>query len=82
MERTFEQNLDAYAHLIINTGCNVQPGQELFISSDIANAQLVRLLVAEGYRVGASNVTVHWTDEQVSRMHYDNRPPRGVVAVP
>ena len=74
MERTFEQNLDAYAHLIINTGCNVQPGQELFISSDIANAQLVRLLVAEGYRVGASNVTVHWTDEQVSRMHYDNRP--------
>jgi aminopeptidase len=71
---SFEEDLAKYTHLIIHSGVNLQQGQELFIGSDIANAQLVRLLVTEAYAAGAIDVTVRWTDEQVSRTTYDNRP--------
>lgn len=71
---TFQEKLKAYAKLAVLKGCNLQKNQELFVSADISQAQLVRLIVAEAYANGASNVTVRWTDECVGRMGYDNRP--------
>jgi aminopeptidase len=73
MERTFEDNLRAYAHLVIRSGCNLQQGQELFLSADIATAPFARMLVREAYEQGASKVTTRWGDEVVGRMNYDYR---------
>ncbi len=66
--------LEKYAHLLVRGGCNIQPGQELYVSADVEQAPLVRAIVAQAYAAGASNVTTYFTDEQVSRMGYQNKP--------
>ncbi|MGN0034255.1 MAG: aminopeptidase, partial [Coriobacteriales bacterium] len=73
MNKTLDENLRTYARLVIRSGCNLARGQELFLVSDIANAQFVRALVREAYDNGASKVTVRWGDEVVGRMNYDYR---------
>lgn len=69
----FEEQLEGYARLAIAKGCNLQPGQELFIAADITQAPLVRKLVKEAYERGASLVTVRWGDEVTGRLQYDYR---------
>ena len=71
---TFEENLDKYARLVIHSGCNLQPGQELFISADITQVELVRRLVKEAYESGSGEVTIRWGDELCGRMRYEYRP--------
>src|SRR4051794_36124029 len=44
MSASFEERLHRYARLVILGGINIQPGQELLIGADIAEAPFVRLL--------------------------------------
>lgn len=71
---SFEDSLKKYARLAVMTGCNLQPGQELYVSADVAQVQLVRHVVRCAYENGASNVHVQWADEVVGRMNYDYKP--------
>ena len=72
MPRT--EQLTAYARLLVRTACNLEQGQELFVSADVTQAAWVRLVVEQAYAAGASKVTVRYTDEQVARMDYNARP--------
>lgn len=69
---TFEANLEKYAELIIRTGVNVQPGQEVFVTGAVEAAQLVRLVAGKAYAAGAGNVHVDWIDDTLSRLKYEN----------
>ena len=69
---THAERLQRYARMIITAGCNLQPGQELFLSASISCAELARALTAEAYRAGAQHVTIAFGDEKIARMHYDN----------
>ncbi|MFX3634181.1 MAG: aminopeptidase [Candidatus Pristimantibacillus sp.] len=66
-----QTNLDKYAELIIRTGANVQPGQEVFINGTVEIATLVRLVASKAYDAGASNVHVEWSDDALSRLKYE-----------
>lgn len=68
---TLETKLGKYAELIVKVGINIQPGQEVFISSSIEMASLTRMVADKAYDAGASNVHVDWTDEALSRMKYE-----------
>ena len=68
----FESNLEKYARLIVESGCNVQQGQELFLTASVETADFARLVTRIAYERGARHVTVRYTDEQISRMHYDH----------
>lgn len=68
----FEAHLEAYARLIVEAGCNLQPGQELYLTSSVETAAFARRITRIAYERGARHVTVRYTDEQISRMHYDN----------
>lgn len=68
----FEAHLEAYARLIVEAGCNLQPGQELYLTSSVETAAFARRITRIAYKRGARHVTVRYTDEQISRMHYDN----------
>jgi aminopeptidase len=68
----FCTKLEAYAHLIIRAGCNLQPGQELLLSISTDCVEFARLLTAEAYRQGARHVTVRFGDEKIARLHYEN----------
>ena len=65
-------SLEKYAQLVIQSGCKLQPGQELFIASSTDTCEFARVLTAEAYRQGARKVTVMFGDEQISRLHFEN----------
>lgn len=69
-----DTNLEKYARLIVEAGCNLQQGQELFLTSSVETADFARLITRIAYERGARHVTVRYIDEQISRMHYDNCP--------
>lgn len=70
MVKDFEAKLNEYAHLLVEVGMNVQPGQTPRISAPVDAAPLVRLCVAACYDRGAREVLVDWTDGFVSRQWY------------
>ncbi|MDR1774052.1 MAG: aminopeptidase [Clostridioides sp.] len=71
---SFQRNLQKLAELAVTTGVNIQPNQELEISSNISNAELVRLITKEAYKRGAKNVHINWADEESSLIKYLNAP--------
>lgn len=66
--------LKKYAKLATNIGVNVQPGQTLVITSPIECAEFTRMLVEEGYKKGAREVVVQWTDELTSKLKFEYSP--------
>ncbi len=71
MMESFEVLLEKYAELVIKVGVNIQPGQNLMITSPLETVELTRLLVAKAYRAGAKYVHVDWEDEQLMRIRYE-----------
>ena len=65
---SFETKLEKYARLIVQSGLNVQEKQTVVISA----SQLVREVTKQAYLVGAKEVVVHYSDEEVTRMKYEN----------
>jgi aminopeptidase len=64
--------LERYAQLIIRSGCNLQPGQELLLSASTDCIEFARIITAEAYQQGARHVTVRFGDERIARLHYEN----------
>jgi aminopeptidase len=63
-----EDRLERYADLIINFGCNVQPGQILDLGSGLGKEELTRALTASAYRRGAKFVDVNYWDPHLKRV--------------
>ena len=70
MVENFEAKLNEYAHLLVEIGMNVQPGQTPRITSPIECAPLARLCVEACYDLGARDVLVDWGDDFVARQKY------------
>lgn len=66
----FEEKLNEYAHLLVEVGMNVQPGQTPRIAGPIECAPLVRLCVQAALDAGARDVIVDWNDDFVTRQRY------------
>ena len=62
--------LKKYAELIVRSGGNVQKGQLVIISCDIGDAYFGRLVQEYAYDVGASNVSMEWSDRSSTRLTY------------
>ncbi|MDZ5473006.1 aminopeptidase [Bacillus sp. 31A1R] len=70
----FDQYLDKYAELTVRVGLNIQKGQPLWISAPTGTEELVRRIAKQAYLTGASNVTVHYQDEEIKRTHFELAP--------
>lgn len=79
---SFQANLEKYAELAVKVGVNVQPNQTLVINTSLDSAEFVRLVVRKAYEVGAFNVIVNWTDDQVSRTKYELAPDAAFTEYP
>ena len=66
----FEAKLNEYAHLLVEVGLNLQPGQTPRIASNLECAPLARLCAAACYERGARDVMVEWNDEFMTRTRY------------
>ena len=71
-----------YARLLVRRGVNLAKGQELKIRSDVEAADFVKLVVEEGYRAGASNVTVEWSCQEVTRLGFKRRSVKSLCDIP
>ena len=65
--KNFDVNLQKYAKLLVSTGINVQPGHTVVIYAEVEQAVFARLLVKEAYQLGASEVIVQWSDDEINR---------------
>jgi aminopeptidase len=72
MNTPYEDSLQPYAELLLRTGVNLQPGQSLIIRAELAYAPIVRLLVAEAYKLHAAHVYIDWVDSLVQRAFLQN----------
>lgn len=70
------------AEVIVKVGLNLQPGQDLVLTSSTAALPLVRLVVAAAYRAGAGLVTPLLSDEAVTLARYENSTEAGFDRAP
>ncbi len=62
--------LEKYAHLIVKSGLNIQPGQRVNISIAVDQYPFAALLTEECYKAGASYVTIDWSFSGKSVLDY------------
>lgn len=65
--------LRQYARLIAVKGGNVQKGQDVIISASLDQPEFVTMVAEECYRCGARQVTVDWTHQPLTKLHYQKR---------
>lgn len=58
-----EQMKQKYAYTLARVGLNVQPGQPVLVEAAIEGADFTPIFAEECYKLGASNVIVHYLDE-------------------
>lgn len=66
----FEAKLNEYAHLLVEVGMNIQPGQTPRISAPVECAPLARLCAAAALDCGARDVVMEWNDDFITRQRY------------
>ena len=74
MSEPFDHLLEKYARLVIRVGVNVQPGQEVVVNCLPEQADAARALAEEAYRVGASRVTIDYSDPHLQRSAVTHAP--------
>lgn len=77
-----DQILREYAKLGVLMGVNVQKGQTLIINTSVEGKELARYAVEEAYKAGAKEVIVNWSDDFISRMHYEHQDVDTLCNVP
>lgn len=63
----FNELLKKYARLIAETGVATEKGHTVVLQISVEQAPLARLITQEAYKLGASEVIVQWTDDQIQR---------------
>lgn len=68
---------EKYADLIVRSGLNVQKGQIVVVRANVEMNEFVRLIVKSCFEVGAKDVIVRYSDDEINRMRYlsGNRMP-------
>lgn len=79
---SFEQYLDKYASLAVEIGVNVQRGQTMIVMAPLLAAPFVRKVVKRAYELGAKNVHIDWSDEEVTRLKYELAPSEAFLEYP
>ena len=62
--------LRRYAKLLAKTGINVKKGQWVMVYAELDQPEFVEMVVEELYRAGAGEVTVEWTHQPLTKLHF------------
>jgi len=83
---TTQQALDdhkkRYAELLIKLGVNLQAGQCLWITTELAHREFARLAVEAAYAAGAKYVHVDWSDPVSNKYRFTLSTPENLEYVP
>jgi aminopeptidase len=78
----FETRLDRLAALAVKVGLNLQPGQELVMTSPVEALPLVRRIAVHAYQAGATLVTPLIGDDEVALARYRHAAPDAFDTAP
>jgi aminopeptidase len=78
----FETRLDRLAALAVKVGLNLQPGQELVMTSPVEALPLVRRIAVHAYQAGATLVTPLIGDDEVALARYRHAAPEAFDTAP
>ncbi len=67
-----KESLQKYAELIVKMGVNIQKDQILVLRAPIESAEFVRMISEIAYKSGARDVVIKWTDEQSTKIRFQN----------
>lgn len=68
----FETLIDRYAVLLVHYGLNVQPGQPVQISAEVAHRDLAFRVAREAYRLGASIVNIDLHEPRLQKLRVEH----------
>lgn len=78
----FQKKLEKYAEVALKVGVNLQKDQTLVINASISSADFVRILTKKAYTLGAKNVHVEWSDEEITLTKLLYAPEEGLKEYP
>ena len=58
-----EELLARYGDVIVRVGCNIQPGQPLFVYTNVNNVEVARAVAEAGWKAGAGDVQMLFYDD-------------------
>ena len=70
MVPNFKEKLEEYAHLLVEVGLNIQPGQMVNLAAPVECAPLARLCAQVALDRGAKDVIMDWRDDFIVRERY------------
>ncbi len=76
------ERLTRYAELAVRVGANVQPGQIVFVSSQIEHVPLARAITRQAYAAGARYVDVSYRDQHVRKAMIELGPDEALTYEP
>lgn len=62
-----DARIDRFAELVVRIGVNVQPGQDVYVLSDIDDLRIPRAVTDKAYAAGARRVVMQYIDPMVKR---------------
>lgn len=65
---------EKYAELVLRKGVNLQNNQALMINAPIEGADFVRAVVRKAYEMGAKDVHINWSDDELTLLKFENAP--------
>lgn len=75
---TLTERMERYAELVVRLGANVQPGQDVLVSTDVEFLDLARLIADQAYAAGARRVETRFFDDQLRRSAIVHRAEDGL----
>ncbi|WP_413229883.1 aminopeptidase [Halobacillus litoralis] len=76
------ESLEKYAELALSTGVNLQKNQLLMINSTIVGAEFTRIVARKAFEMGAKDVHINWSDDELTRMKYEYADQETLSEVP
>lgn len=70
MDATLARDVQKYAELLVTVGLNIQAGQPVRISAEIAHRGFVRQVAAAAYEAGAKYVQIDWIDTPALKQRF------------
>ena len=77
-----DERLERYAELVVRVGANMQPGQEVYLFTNVEHRDLARALTRQAYRAGAAYVNVLYNDMHVRRAMIELGPDEALTYAP
>lgn len=75
-----DNRYERYSDLVLHVGANLQKGQALVISADVAHAPLVRVMADRAWRAGAGTVFCEYRDAVLRKSLVDLAPDDALTA--